>query len=75
MNKKTLKKKIIAARIYPAPEVMAIVAEELEKLADAKMIKQAVAKLDAMTPPQIAALLKKAAKEESGKSSETEAKA
>ena len=64
MTSKALKQKIIAARIYPSEEVVAIVAEELERLADPKMIKQAVAKLDAMSPAQIAALLKQVEKEE-----------
>lgn len=74
MNKKALKKKIIAARIYPAKEVMAICAEELEKLAEPKLIRQWVAKLDLMNPAQIAALLKKAEKED-GEEASTEANA
>jgi len=74
MNKKALKKKIIAARIYPSHEVMAICAEELEKLAEPKLIRQWVAKLDTMNPAQIAALLKKAEKED-GEATTTEANA
>jgi len=73
MNKKALKKKIIAARIYPSKEVMAICAEELEKLAEPKLIRQWVAKLDTMNPAQIAALMKKAEKED-GEATSTEAK-
>jgi len=74
MNKKALKKKIIAARIYPSKEVMAICAEELEKLAEPKLIRQWVAKLDTMNPAQIAALMKKAEKED-GEATSAEVKA